>query len=140
MSGSTAEVRSPITSSIICRRPLMGRFTMREGEDITAPMAGDLRAEGDDHQRIGRLGRRCHAMAVPEVGNRPAGRDSERGAGWWDITRTAGDLIDGGIVGRRILRSIISMANGRSRTTASRRISEVEMDPKLGTPRARSAA
>ena len=60
------------------RRPLMCCCATREGAD-SPPRSLDLRAEGDDHQRVCRLGRRRAAVDVPQDEDRAARRQADVG-------------------------------------------------------------
>ena len=66
-------------------RKLMGYFALRDGEPFTSPRAGILRAEGDDHQRIGGLRRatRCPTISICARSARWWAR--ERGEDWWAL-------------------------------------------------------
>ena len=76
-------------------RPLMGYFARRDGKPSPSPMVGHLRPEGDDHQRIRGLRRRCAAVLLQAAedsarwsGHGPGARSSVR----WAFPST----IDGG--------------------------------------------
>ena len=60
-------------------RPLMGYFARRDGKPSPSPMVRHLRPEGDDHQRVGRLGRRCAAVLLQAAEARTAGRHTHVG-------------------------------------------------------------
>ena len=47
------------------RRPIMGRFTMREGEDITIPIAAIFGPKVMIVNEMAGIGRRRAAVAVP---------------------------------------------------------------------------
>ena len=61
------------------RRPLLNYFSTRWGHDFTTPGGRDLRAQGDDRQRIRRLGRRPHAVGLPQDRHRHAGGQAHLG-------------------------------------------------------------
>ena len=63
----------------ILRRPYRSHWAPRYGDDIRTPSGRGLRAEGDDHRRDGRLGRRHAAVDVPQVQGRAAGRQADLG-------------------------------------------------------------
>ena len=56
------------------RRPIMSKVVTREGHGHGQAHRGDLRTEGDDHQRNGRLRRRRPALVFPQGRHRPARR------------------------------------------------------------------
>ena len=61
------------------RRPLLSKVVTREGDRLVEPVRGDLRAEGDDHQRDVRVRRRRPAVVLPQDRHRPAGRQADLG-------------------------------------------------------------
>ena len=78
------------------RRPLLSYFSTREGQDIDDPGGRHLRAQGDDHQRVGRLRRRRPALVLPPAELGPlVGKRT-----WGGLVGIGGypPLIDGGAV------------------------------------------
>ena len=61
------------------RQPVRNYATTRRGGRPAVPDVGDPRAEGDDHQRAGRLRRRLPAVRLPAGGARAAGRQADLG-------------------------------------------------------------
>ena len=111
------------------RQPVRNYATTREGADQQFPTSADPRAEGDAHQRAGRLGRRLPAVHVPPgrlgplVGKRT----------WGGLVGIGGypPLIDGGTV--TAPRWGIWFPNGKW-DVENRGVApdiEVEFDPKL---------
>ena len=72
----------PTTSSTTLRRPSCNYVTDARGRGLRRSRGGDLRAEGDDHQRVGRLGRRLPAVHVPPSAGSARSSASGPGAGW----------------------------------------------------------
>ena len=60
------------------RKP-MGYFAQRDGKIVDVAGRGHLRPEGHDHQRVGRLRRRCAAVLLQAAQDRPAGRHAHVG-------------------------------------------------------------
>jgi tricorn protease len=52
------------------RKP-MGYFAMRDGKEWPSPGRRHLRPEGDDHQRVGRLGGDAPPLLLPPPQDRP---------------------------------------------------------------------
>ena len=74
-------------AEILNRKPLSAASN-RVGERPDAA-AGDFRAEGDDHQRARRLGRRCHAVVLQARRRRQADRHAHLGRAGRDGRRAA---------------------------------------------------
>ena len=55
---------------------------MRDGKPWTTPGGGHLRSEGDDHQRVRRLGRRCASRTISSSGRSARSSARARGAAW----------------------------------------------------------
>ena len=60
-------------------RKLLSSVATRDGGDEVRAAGRDLRTEGDDDQRIRRLGRRCHAVVLPPRRRRQADRQADLG-------------------------------------------------------------
>ena len=76
------------------RKP-MGYFAMRDGKTVDVADRGHLWPEGDDHQRVGRLGRRRASVHVSSCAR--SGRWSARARGAGSSARSAiPPTIDGG--------------------------------------------
>ena len=120
------------------RRPLLSKVARAKARTGRARRV-DLRAEGDDHQRDGRLGRRRPAVVLPQAQDRAAGRQADLGRAGRHRRLSGADRRrhrDGAALGALRPRR----ASGRSRTTASRPTSRsISIRPRSGRATTRSS-
>ena len=104
------------------RRPLLSTVVTREGRRLVEPIGGDLRAEGDDHQRDVPAPAATPCLVLPQDRHRAADRHAHVGrAGRHRRLPGAARRRRRHRAARRDLRP--RRASGRSRTMASRRTS-----------------